>query len=196
VNGEPLLTATSTFASASAPLTRWFALNGGYDNRRNVRLYRDRLTPETEFDDRYRQGAWLGGSLELWSHLRLDGDGRTNGGADHARTASGGLEVHRLTRYSVSMNGRFSQFTSDASVSRLVTFRLGGAPVPPLHVQFSGGSRATTDQVSATRETVRWGSADFDLVFARRWFVSASIERDRGGLENLSQGYATLSWRF
>ena len=58
--GEPPLSWTSTFATVRVPVTQQFALQSGYDNRRNVRLWRDRETPETDFDDRYRQGAWAG----------------------------------------------------------------------------------------------------------------------------------------
>ena len=58
--GEPLLSPTSTFLSASARVAPHLSARGGYDNRRNVRLYRDYITPETAFDDRFRRGAWAG----------------------------------------------------------------------------------------------------------------------------------------
>ena len=74
--GEDVLVPTSTFASLRVALQDGVGLAGGFDNRRNVRLYRDRLTPETEFDDAYRQGAWVGGDLSWRSRLRLAGDVR------------------------------------------------------------------------------------------------------------------------
>ena len=36
------------------------SLNAGWDSRRNVRLYRDLVSPATDFDDTYRQGYWGG----------------------------------------------------------------------------------------------------------------------------------------
>jgi len=64
------LTRSSTYASVRYRLTDAVSLNGGFDNRRHIRLYRDIETPETEFDDSYRQGARLGSSSESANHRR------------------------------------------------------------------------------------------------------------------------------
>ena len=58
--GEPAWSPTGTFATARYEVTRAVSLNAGYDSRRNVRLYRDAVTPETAFDDAFRQGVWGG----------------------------------------------------------------------------------------------------------------------------------------
>jgi hypothetical protein len=68
--GEPPLSWTSTFATVRVPAGEHLAVQSGFDNRRNVRLWRDRDTPETEFDDRYRQGAWAGATFDVMGHVR------------------------------------------------------------------------------------------------------------------------------
>jgi hypothetical protein len=39
-------------------------------------------------------------------------------------------------------------------------------------------------------------SGDLDLTLARRWYLNANIEHDRGTVSNITQEYAGLSWRF
>ena len=56
--GEPSTSLTSTFATVRVSPVDAFALSGGFDNRRNVRLYRDWINPEVEFDDSFRRGVW------------------------------------------------------------------------------------------------------------------------------------------
>jgi len=55
-SGDPVVSFSSTFLSARTQLIPGLTLSTGYDGRRSVRLWRDRLTPETEFDDAYRRG--------------------------------------------------------------------------------------------------------------------------------------------
>src|SRR2546425_8748931 len=71
---------TSTFAVFQYHATQDLTLDAGFDNRRNVRLYRDVVNPETAFDDTYRQGAWMGAWLQLARQYRLGLDPRSSGG--------------------------------------------------------------------------------------------------------------------
>jgi hypothetical protein len=61
--GERAVQPTSTYLSAQLRPSESFTLYGGFDSRRNVRLWRDLANPETEFDDRFRQGVWGGLSV-------------------------------------------------------------------------------------------------------------------------------------
>ena len=194
--GEPSWSATSTFLLARVQVVEPFAVRGGFDNRRNVRLYRDRLTPETDFDDRYRQGAWGGASLELIRHLRFDGDYRVRGGADASHTWSGSMEAFRLGPVHALVRGRYSIYRSDPTESQLLTLSFGLDPIPGTHVETSGGTRTTTDRASGIEERIEWQSVDFDLALARRWYVNGSYERDQGGVDRTTQAYTGLSWRF
>lgn len=196
VNGEPLLTMTSTFATARAPVTTWFTLNGGYDNRRNVRLYRDRLTPETEFDDAFRQGAWVGGQLAFLSHLRLGGDKRVNDGAGRAESWSVHAEAWRVTRMNASLRGRFSRYTDEHQDSRLQSFGLGFEPLRVARVDVSGGVRSTRNALFGVDEHEHWVSVDTDLTIGRSWYMGAGWESDHGDHGDTRQLQANLNRRF
>jgi hypothetical protein len=77
--GERTTSSTSTFANVRLALTDALSITGGVDNRRQVRLYRDWISPETEFDDSFREGilergfgddqargTWCGYPIEQW----------------------------------------------------------------------------------------------------------------------------------
>src|SRR6266849_6303890 len=72
--GMRAISPTNTFAMVQLRATPGVTLDGGFDNRRNVRLYRDVVSPETAFDDTYRQGAWAGVWLQLSRRYRLGFD--------------------------------------------------------------------------------------------------------------------------
>jgi hypothetical protein len=59
VEGESWTT-TSGYASLRWRAGDKFALNGGFNSRRSTRLYRDLVSPPTEFADRYRCEFWIG----------------------------------------------------------------------------------------------------------------------------------------
>src|SRR2546427_2041410 len=82
---------TSTFAFVQYRLTQDVTLDAGFDNRRNVRLYRDIVNPETAFDDTYRQGAWAGMWLQPARRFRLGLDARSR-----SRGPAGGPHPYTL----------------------------------------------------------------------------------------------------
>ncbi len=196
-NGEPLLTPTSTFASLSVPLVSWFTLNGGYDNRRNVRLYRDHLTPETEFDDAFRQGSWVGGQFSFFSHLRLGGDTRANTGGGRSESWSAHAEVWRLRPFNLTLRGRLSRFTDSQQDSRLQSWGGGIEPIRALRVDLSGGLRTTKNPQFFVDDSERWISVDGDLTLGRNWYLGGGYERDYGSSAgDTKQMQATLNRRF
>jgi hypothetical protein len=67
---ESALGLTSTFVSLHYQAWEAIRVDAGFDTRRNVRLYRDRITPETEFDDSHRQGYWAGLRLRPFTPLQ------------------------------------------------------------------------------------------------------------------------------
>jgi hypothetical protein len=187
---------TSTFLSAQAQVTPQFSLQSGYDNRRNVRLWRDRVTPETEFDDRYRQGVWAGGLARFRFGLTVSGDRRWNrGGGDNATVSSGSAELRARRWRGVSLRGRWSRFDSDLTESRLVAGSLGLNPTAASHVEFSAGRRTTALAGGGSDAPVGWWGASTDLSLWRRWFMDASYETARGELEHTTQFYAGISRR-
>jgi hypothetical protein len=197
--GDPGLSWTSTYASMRVPLTTWSTVNAGYDNRRNVRLYRDRSTPETDFDDRYRQGVWLGGSLEPARQVRFTTDVRTRSGGGRSRstTWSGSVDVRRLTRWNGRTRVRVSRFSDDSRTSDLVSLAIGADPLAFAHAEISGGVRHTTEDspLGAGDERETWIDVDLDAT-VRRWFLNWSTERTSTSFGTVWQQLAGASWRF
>jgi hypothetical protein len=196
-NGDPLLSATSTFASVSSPLTSWFTANAGYDNRRNVRLYRDHLTPETEFDDQYRRGAWVGGQFLVRSHLRVGGDTRVSDGPSHSDSWSVNAEAWRLGIWNTSLRGRYSRYRDSQQDSHLQSFGAAAEPLRGTRFDFTTGVRSTTNSQFGVEDRERWFSVDADVTVGRSWYLGAGFEGDHGGNGgDTRQVQATLNRRF
>jgi hypothetical protein len=194
--GEPAIAPTSTYVSALARLRRSLAVRAGYDNRRAVRLYRDRLTPETEFDDSYRQGAWTGVSLELGPHARLDGEARLHrrsGDDGHALTLA--AEGRRLTALHAAPRLRISTFESNQTRSRIHAIGVGIDPTAWSHVDVSGGARFTSDG-GGPEEQTPWQNVDLELALPGRWFLSISSEWTHESAGDSRQDFALLSVSF
>jgi hypothetical protein len=195
--GEPTVSPTSSYLTARARVSDAVTVRAGYDNRRNVRLYRDRETPETMFDDGYRQGGWAGATLDLRSHLRFDLEARLNRRAgDQAHTLTASTEVFRVTRLNAVTRLRASTFTSLQTESRLLSFSVGLDPTSASHVELIGGIRNTTDHTTGIVERAPWQGLEFDTALWRRWYLSGSMEFDRGAPAHSRQEYVGLSWRF
>jgi hypothetical protein len=78
--GERTMQPTSTFVNAQLRPSEWVTVYGGFDTRRSIRLWRDFVSPETDFDDRFRTGVWTGASLRMPGLLRFATDVRSSDG--------------------------------------------------------------------------------------------------------------------
>ncbi len=193
--GEPPLAWTSTFASLRVPVGARVALHSGYDNRRNVRLWRDRETLETQFDDRYRQGAWAGVSVNGNEYTSVGGEYRVGSGGERSEAWSVTGELHRLTAWHAVLRGRWASFTSDAAMSSLVSLAAGFDPWARSHVEISSGVRRTRDRLLEFDDHENWLGADADLALGARWYVNAGCERLTGPTGNALQVQAGVSVR-
>uniref|UniRef100_A0A832MKQ8 Uncharacterized protein n=1 Tax=Eiseniibacteriota bacterium TaxID=2212470 RepID=A0A832MKQ8_UNCEI len=195
--GDAAVEPTNTYATLRAEVTRGLSLHAGFDGRRSVRLWRDRETPETAFDDRVRRGAWAGASWEPRAALRLHADARASrvGGADDARSWTAGLETLRGLPAAARARARWSSHADDRTETRLVALGLSADPGGALHVELGGGARRTRDTASGRAEDATWVGADLDVVAGRRALINLSVERE-DGLERTVQSWAGLSWRF
>lgn len=196
--GEPAVSLTSTFVSARTRIHRAMEISGGVDSRRNVRLYRDRTTPETAFDDSYRQGAWAGGSIDVSRTLRVLGDVRLHrggtSGTGHSWSAA--AEASRLCPVLTRIRGRYARYRGEETASDLVAAGLGLDPLPALHLELEGGTRSTSDQLSGLEDRELWESAAVDWSLGWRLLLTASVEHGHGDLENRFEELVGLSWRF
>jgi hypothetical protein len=198
--GERAISPTSTFATVRVRATNEVSLFAGVDNRRQVRLYRDFVNPETEFDDAFRRGAWGGVQLSGWHHLMLSADARTTSGGEagtaRAYTASAG--VAQLFPVDLTVGYRGTRYTSRDLDGWLHSVSLGATPAGRLRVDLNGGVRTERDALDIPeRSTLTWLGLDLDLGVGRSWYLMLSgyHEREDGGGWT-EQGYAGLSFRF
>jgi hypothetical protein len=196
--GEPSLSLTSTFATARVQVSPRVTANGGFDNRRNVRLLRDRETPETEFDDRYRQGGWLGATVEPVRSVRVGGSARvrSGGAAGAAWTYSGSVEAFRLTSLRGSLRARTARVTSDVEEGWLHSFGLDATLWAGARAGVTVGTQRFTEIQTGGRRLTDWQSVNVDLGLARRWYVLLSAEHDRDDAGSRVQSYSSLNWMF
>jgi hypothetical protein len=196
--GQPALQATGTFLTTNLRVGSALSLRAGYDNRRNVWLYRDHVTPENLFDDRYRQGGWGGALLDVARHVRLTGDARTSSiaGARRQNGWTGGLEGYRLTPLNFALRARYSRLTGSGLENSMASYGAGFDPRAWAHVEATGGQRTTRDPLAGVQERSQWLGADLDLTLSGRAYLNASYEGDSGGVSPMRQTYFGLSWRF
>ena len=192
-------TPTATFAMAQVMLTDALSIHGGIDNRRNVRLYRDYLNPESTFDDAFREGMWAGSSLSAWGHLRLSGDVRESSGGTSGKSQSytGTASLWRLTPLQLAVHARTTRYTGDLNSGDLQSLALEANPWSTVRVQFTSGvrsSRLASDTTAGSRTT--WTGIDADVGIGRSVYLWVSTSRESGALFHPAQTYAALSYRF
>ncbi|HEV2671055.1 MAG TPA: hypothetical protein VGU74_08195 [Gemmatimonadales bacterium] len=210
--GEKPLSLTSQYATAWFRVSPQIAFNATYDNRRNVRLYRDTQNPETEFDDAYRQGYGAGVQI-LNRRVRLGGDWRrsTGGTAGRADSYTGILGFDPVTRLRLAGAGRATwyQNQNDSTLNtpvaqritgQLYSWWLGCDPIDRLHFDVNGGIRREDNPNTTILQTSTWYGISLDVSVARAWFVSFSGLRQTDpinpGTNVTTQLYASATWRF
>ena len=206
--GEPAVSPTSTFAMLTVRPNDSFSLDGGVDNRRSVRLYRDFVNPVTEFDDAYRQGWWAGASARLFSTLRIGGDARVSrggpaGGADYY-TAS--LDVGRVSPAGIEMHLRSTSYSTDWSTGWLHAVSASIDPFGRARFEITGGLRTEHDAGSSTSTAslaavpalgnAHWMGASVDVSLGPSWYLVVSGIRDGSGLDLTNQLYTSIAFRF
>ena len=212
--GESSLSPTSTFVSLTVRPTDAISVRGGYDTRRNVRLYRNYVSPEIAFDDSFRTGVWAGVQAYVSGGVTAGLDVRhsTGGARDTASTVvarGDASDVYTLSagvpsirRVPVAVRARTSRFRTPAASGWLNTLALSGSPLLNLSLQLTGGMRrdvpaaGTAAAAIAERLTVTWVEVDVDVSLARSWYLLISGSREQGGWESNDQVYTALTYRF
>lgn len=197
-NGRPL-TWSSTFTTVRVEATRALSINGGYDSRRMVRLYRDFLTPDVAFDDAFRRGYFGGASLSL-PHFFASVDSRVSDGLSVGKNTShtASLAVTRLTPLGIGVRLRSTQYDGPTVSGALHSGSVEVSPRGLLHVALSAGARrdlriaSTLDAIANTR----WIGIDADAGIGRSWYVMYSHYRETGNVDQVLQQYLGLSWRY
>jgi hypothetical protein len=196
--GESSLDSTSTFISARYRVSDHLDFQAGFDNRRNIRLYRDRTTPETEFDDDYRTGAWGGVGVRFKDHYRVGvryrtSDGGTRGTSDNL---TGTFGIYGLTRRNVAGSFRMTHYSNDVLDGDLLSVSGSLDLTSKIRLGLAGGLRDETDVFNTASKSQTWYGLDLDFRLGKRWYLNASWLTESGDLEEISQLYASLAFRF
>jgi hypothetical protein len=197
--GEDTFSPTSTFAVFNFRASDNVSFHAGYDNRRSVRLWLDRVTPATAFDDSHRQGSWAGATFRIGPHMTVGGDARvsTGGPSGRADGYSGTIGWQGLGRANFSFNLRGTRYTNDQSDGWLHALAAGTDLGPRAHLELAIGrvEETATGDTSLDRED-DWFGIDLDLLVRRNWFLILSGERYTGTFQDNDQAYAAVSYRF
>jgi hypothetical protein len=197
--GQSTIDPTSIFAAAYYKAGESVTFNAGYDNRRNVLLYRDRVTPATEFDDSHRQGGWGGVSFRMGGHAGAGFDLRRSTGGPNG-TADGysvRLDFDRLTSAALDFSIRGTHYANDLSDGTMYTVGAGFNAGARTHLELAGGHLDETSNVESPLDRkADWIDLDLDVLIARRWYLLLSGERYRGDGENNDQLYTAFTFRF
>lgn len=198
-SGTVSVSPTSTFATARYRASNGLDIHAGFDNRRNVFLYRDFVNPVTAFDDAYRQGVWAGAGLRWGGRYAIGIDARQSSGgpAGKANSYTVSMVADRVTPLAIGVRARSTYYRSDRVDGWLLSTALAFEPGTRLHVELSGGARLERDQLALpASETIRWGGLDLDVNLARVWYVMVSGNVEHGGADPTSQLYGGFSVRF
>ena len=190
---------TSTFFTGRWRVTPSFDLDAGYDNRRDVRVYRDFVSPETEFDDSYRQGVWGGGAVRFAKRFRagLSARSSTGGSAGDAVSTVGTLSASRVTPAHLDLRLRSTRYENDRSDGWMHSLSGGAQVGPRWAIELYGGVRDDRGKRSSTPDTeMSWFGANVDVGLARSLYLNVSGEHNGRGEEGYHQVYTSLSWRF
>jgi hypothetical protein len=197
--GEPTISSTSTYLAGRWQVNRRVGIDAGLDTRRRVRFYRDRETPETEFDDNYRQGYWAGVRARPVRWLDVGVQGRTRLRTDAERADSGTLNLgFDVPRWSpLRVYSRTTAYRSEMVKGWLQSVRVS----TPLHPRVDGsvfaGVRYETGRNSdAMGGTDPWFGVNLDFTLARRAWLSLSFESSWSGEEAYDQFWLGTGLRF
>lgn len=195
---ESTFAPTSTFFNFQVRATRGLRFTASYDDRRRVRLYRDRITPETEFDDANRQGARLGWT---WSnrHYRVGMDGSSTTGETIGDGESYSLYFGAVafTSQQVGVTTRATVYSNERAEGTLYALTVGTNLGSRVRLQAGGGRRDELLIGDPRAETgVTWVELDLDFNLGRHWYLLLSGEQNRSDTDDNLQLYTSVTYRF
>ena len=196
---DSTLSPTSTFFHMQFRATDSLELRTGYDNRRRIRLYRDRITPETMFDDDNRIGARVGMTWRSPRHYRVALDALSNRDNDPINSNSYTLTLGAtsFTRQNLGIYTRSTQYTNAQVEGELHSATFGMNLGRRVHFQLGGGVRDETSlQVPVVDSRLTWSSVDLDFSLGRHWYFLISAERTESEIDQNDQIYSSLTYRF
>lgn len=196
--GESSVEPTSTFASVRYKAQEGLEVVGGVDDRRNVRLYRDYVSPETEFDDAFRLGVWAGVNGRCGRHVRLSAYARSNSGGDSGSAESyTGIATFDGLAAGLDARVRATRYTGPRLEGWLYVAGAGLDLGSRCRIGVDLGLRQDRSPINAALDDdVLWLSANFDMDLGRRLWGTVGYDHSNGDYERVDQLYATLAYRF
>lgn len=198
--GEPRsISPTSTYANLRWRIANPVTIAAGYDNRRNVRLFRDAVNPETVFDDAFRQGYWGSLGLNPGRHFQVGLEARNgSGGASGRATAySFTSGLYGLGRLGMGVRARGTRYTNPASDGWLGSLAVSMAPASRISLELNGGIRSENNPLDdPAQRQLYWIGGYADVALLRAMYLMLSITHESGTLDGVDQGYVGLSYRF
>lgn len=197
--GEPVLSPSSTHAGITWQASPVVSVQAGFDNRRNLRLYRDRITPETEFDDSYRQGISGGIIVSPLKPLRVSASARVNlegsDGSSESYTLT--ARANQVLPLSADASTRTTYYRGDLSRGWIQVVTVGLPVGREDRISLHAGLRDEERRIGGIATLVtRWFGADLDLRVGGGWYAFGAAEVTRGDSERSDQIYAGLTYRF
>ena len=200
--GESSVSPTSTFAIIRYRVNDALTLDAGYDDRRNVILYREFENPETEFDDSYRRGLWGGAEVQFLSRFRagLHYRGNSGGSAGSSDSYTINFWARDLFPIHLGLSTRSTRFENDHTEGWLHTLAFYFPVGQRMQLSLYGGLRQDTEIDTIFPEladqSLIWYGVDMDVRLGRSWFFLASVERNTGDEQEYNQIYTMLNYRF
>jgi hypothetical protein len=196
--GEHAFSPTSTFGQLRYQFGDAWSVQGGVDERRNVRLFADAATPESTFDAAFRRGAWAGTTLRPEAHVLVDLDVRASDGGSIGRTDSytATVAVERLGSLGAGVRLRGTQYVSPGRTGWLAAVSAGVAPADRWRLNLNAGGRQESLAIQSGWQSIYWVGADADWSVGRAWLATLSVNRQRGGQESADQVFVWLAYRF
>jgi len=192
-------TPTSTFATARVSLGPVLSLNVGYDNRRNIRLYRDFVSPDVAFDDSFRQGMWGGAQATLGSHVQAAWDVRSSRGGTSGTSDSwtASARVSRLSPLGLGARIRLTAYDGMLLAGQLRSASLELQPAGRFRLDLTAGQRHDIRPLQGTDPvTLDWLGANFDIGIGRSVYFTLSTYQERSAEGRMLQYFGSLSYRF
>jgi hypothetical protein len=188
-------TFTNIYAHGRHDIREGTTVEAGYDNRRNIRLYRYRVTPETEFNDSYRQGFWTGVQQDFGHLFRAGLRGRTRTGGIRSATFTGRLAWREMR--SLRIRSRTTVYENQSADGVLTSVSAGfrAGILNPIEV-----TRGLRDEKHGADpeldEHLTWTAVDASVNLGRHWYMWISAESNRGRSEKNDAIYSSLFYRF
>ncbi|NNE44927.1 MAG: hypothetical protein HKN12_12030, partial [Gemmatimonadetes bacterium] len=197
--GESAVSVTSSFVTARYLVTERLSLDGGVDTRRSIRFYRDRETPETEFDDTYREGYWTGIVLRPSRSSRIGAQARRTTGGSSGDADTGTLTASNTwpSFRNLRIRLRSTGYRNETLSGWLHAVGVGLDVRNGIHADIGGGVRDESGLTrNAAADDIRWYSLDVDYRLTRAWFLLVSLERTLDADVSSDQVFLSGLYRF